>query len=87
MKEFDWVAGSDVEDISEPVITAVDNDHAVSLGQLSILQQVKRPGISTVKNPDEWIEIEITVDSGACVTVMPRSLCEGISILQNRLVR
>ncbi len=27
------------------------------------------------------------VDSGACVTVMPRSLCEGISILQNRLSR
>ena len=27
------------------------------------------------------------MDSGACVTVMPRSLCEGISILQNRLSR
>ena len=83
MKEFNWAATSDIDDISEPVVTAVDNDHAVSLGQLSILQQVKRPGISTVENPDEWIEIEITVDSGACVTVMPRSLCEGISILQN----
>ena len=29
----------------------------------------------------------VTVDSGACVTVMPRSLCEGISNLQNRLSR
>jgi hypothetical protein len=79
------------------VVTAVDNDNKVNLGHLSayppaaeglsILQQVKRPAISTVKNPDEWAEIEITVDSGACVTVMPRSLCEGISILQNRLSR
>ena len=32
-------------------------------------------------------EIEITVDSGAWVTVMPRSLCAGISILQNRRSR
>ena len=40
-----------------------------------------------MQKPDEWIEIEITVDSGACVTVMPRSLCPGISILQNRLSR
>jgi hypothetical protein len=79
------------------VVTAVDNDHAVNLGKLSaypqltsgisILQQVKKPGISTIKGPQEWTEIEITVDSGACVTVMPRSLCEGISILQNRLSR
>ena len=78
----------------ETVVTAVDNDSQVTLGHLSaypqpaaglsILQQVKRPAISTVKSPDEWIEIEITVDSGACVTVMPRSLCEGNSILQNR---
>ena len=30
MKEFDWTASSDVEDISEPVITAVDEDHTVS---------------------------------------------------------
>ena len=33
------------------------------------------------------MEIEVTVDSGACVTVMPRKCCEGISILQNALSR
>lgn len=81
----------------ETVVTAVDTDSKVNLGHLSaypqpaagliILQQVKRPAIRTVKSPDEWIEMEITVDSGACVTVMPRSLCDGISILQNRLSR
>ena len=81
----------------ETVVTAVDNDNAISIGHLSayptqsaglsIFQQVKKPSISTVKNPEEWTEIEITVDSGACVTVMPRTLCEGISILQNRLSR
>ena len=31
---------------------------------------------------DEWVEVEITVDSGACDTVMPTSLCTHISILQ-----
>ncbi len=54
---------------------------------LRILQQAKRPAISAIKGPEEWIEIEIIVDSGACVTVMPRSLCEWICILQNRLSR
>ena len=29
----------------------------------------------------------MTVDSGACVTVMPRTMCESISIIQNRLSR
>jgi hypothetical protein len=88
-----------VDDCSNEVTvtTAVDNDNAVrwkhlsaqplTTSGLSILQQVKRPRVSAIKDPGEWTEIEITVDSGACVTVMPRSLCEGISILQNRLSR
>ena len=32
-------------------------------------------------------EVEITVDSSTCVTVMPRCLCEGISIMRNRVSR
>ena len=80
-----------------PIHTAVDYDHPIALGvaspyqdtsplrQVSTLIPVKRPGISIIQKPDEWVEIEITVDSGACVTVMPRTLCQGISILQNRL--
>ena len=31
---------------------------------------------------DGWIEIEVTVDSGACDTVMPAAMCGHISILQ-----
>ena len=44
----------------------------------------KRKPISTI-NPsaDEWVEIEVTVDSGACETVMPTHLCKGISIMQS----
>jgi hypothetical protein len=57
------------------------------MSTISILQQVRKLGLSASKGPQEWTEIEITVDSGACVTVMPRSLCEGISILQKRLSR
>ena len=65
-------------------------DHQGSTSPLrgiSTLLPVRKNAISTVQRPDEWIEIEITVDSGACVTVMPRALCPGISILQNRLSR
>ena len=29
----------------------------------------------------EWVEIEITVDSGACDTVMPISMCGHISVI------
>ena len=36
--------------------------------------------ISVVTNPDEWIEIEVTVDSGACETVMPASMARHIEI-------
>ncbi len=27
---------------------------------------------------DEWMEIEVTVDSGACETVMPADICKQI---------
>ena len=39
--------------------------------------------ISAVQSPDDWVEIEITVDSGACETVMPANLCQAISIFQS----
>ena len=41
-------------------------------------------GISAFGNgTSEWIEIEITIDSGACETVMPMSWCKGISVLSS----
>ena len=43
----------------------------------------KESTISVVQKPDEWIEILVTIDSGACVTVMPKSLCQGISIVES----
>ena len=45
----------------------------------------KKPSSSSrvLQALDDWVEIEITVDSGACETVMPPSLCSGISILQS----
>ena len=52
---------------------------------ISLLTPKVRGGVSVVQPPDRWEDIEVTVDSGACVTVMPRSMCEGISILQNAL--
>ena len=40
----------------------------------------KRPTISVIQAPDDWIEIEVTVDSGACETVMPSDVCPGIMV-------
>ena len=31
--------------------------------------------------------IDVTVDSGACVTVMPAGLCQGITIVENDLCK
>ena len=35
----------------------------------------------------EWTEIEITIDSGACDTVMPRKLCPHISVVSTAMSR
>ena len=37
-------------------------------------------GLNNVNEP-EWTEVEITVDSGACDTVMPARMCAHISIV------
>ena len=80
--------------VGKKIETAIDNDCPVPLGSitsysasLNTIILVKVEGISVVQKPDEWVEIEITVDSGACITVMPRLWCQGISILQNSLSR
>ena len=39
---------------------------------------IKAPSISALGNYRGWQEIEVTVDSGACDTVMPLSLCSEI---------
>ena len=53
---------------------------------LHILTPKAKNGISVVNTP-EWHEIVITVDSGACDTVMPTKMCSHISILENAKVR
>ena len=40
-----------------------------------------------MRRPDEWIVLEVTVDSGACISVMPIGSCEGIDIIENELSR
>ena len=77
--------------ISRKIDTIVDNDHPNAklsyAPTISVLQPKIIPGLSVVKRPDEWIQLEVTVDSGACVSVMPTNICEGIGILQNDLSR
>ena len=50
-----------------------------------MLQEVLRNVTSVVQRPDEWVLIDVTVDSGVCVTVMPSGLCPAISIVDNDL--
>ena len=52
---------------------------------ISVMTEKHKSTISAVQRPEEWIAVEITVDSGACVTVMPAGLCTGIPILDNAL--
>ena len=74
------------------VQTVVDHDRerqvgGLAIGGLSTLLLVRRPGISAMRRLDEWTEIEVTVDSGACVSVMPVGICEGIEVIENELFR
>ena len=63
------------------------NQCSRALTRISMLQEVPRSGISTFQRPDEWVLLGVTVDSGACVTVMPSGLCPGITISDNDLSR
>jgi hypothetical protein len=40
-----------------------------------------------MRRPEEWTQIDVTVDSGACVSVMPVGICEGIDAMENELFR
>ena len=40
-----------------------------------------------MRRPNEWTEIEVTVDSGACVSVMPVGICEDIDIIEHEFSR
>ena len=40
-----------------------------------------------MRRPDEWTQIDGTVDSGACVSAMPICICEGTDVLENELFR
>ena len=61
-------------------------DAAVKVSEnqyLGILTKKKDKSISNITPVDEWIEIEVTVDSGACDTVMPAEWCKGIPIVHS----
>ena len=49
---------------------------------ISILSDADDSKISNLGDDDGWVEIEITVGSGACDTVMPTNMFQRISILQ-----
>ena len=42
---------------------------------------IEKGSLSPVSPADEWIEVELTADSGACDTVIPRKTAESIPIL------
>ena len=57
------------------------------MGGLNTLLPVRSPGICAVQRPDEWIELEVTVASGASISVMPIATYEGIDVIENELSR
>ena len=42
-------------------------------------------GLSSNAPAEQWKEIEVTIDSGACDSVMPIDMCRGIAIRPNAL--
>ena len=54
---------------------------------LNMLTVKERHPLSVVQPAPEWVEIEITIDSGACDTVMPENMCPHISLLASESSR
>ena len=49
---------------------------------LSPLEYAKsKSSLSPVMPQEEWYEVELTADTGACDTVMPKDMCPGIPIV------
>ena len=45
------------------------------------MDMMDKASLSPCSPADEWIEVELTADSGACDTVIPRKTAQGIPIL------
>ena len=77
--------------------TVADHDHSNQGGGVvgkglmkpSIVSIVlfRKAGIRLVQKPDDRVLLDVLVDSGACVTVVPASICMGIGFVQNAFSR
>ena len=65
-----------------PPKPAVIPDSGLRRG-ISTINFAKRASPISSIGPEEWIEMEVTVDSGACETVMPAGICSNIPITRS----
>ena len=52
---------------------------------ISLTTYAANPLMPVSSTQEEWTEIELTADSGACDNVMPKNLCEHINIKPSQL--
>ena len=69
-------------------ITSQDDMRASGNKSISVItKRMPNSAVSAIAptgpSEDEWQEIEVTVDSGACETVMPTDLCQSIPLMQS----
>ena len=60
-----------------------ENDHSIAVFDYKSRKSASASMISTLGNYQGWNEIEVTVDSEPCDTVMPLSLCTDITLLES----
>ena len=46
-------------------------------------RRIKNGQVCSFGSSDEWTELEICIDSGACETVMQATLCTGIGVVES----
>ena len=71
----------DAEGVKARVLDPLDFGRKVESSRQSLSPLGER--VSERDSGDGWVEIEITIDSGACDTVLPTNWCSHISILQS----
>ena len=52
-------------------------------GMFNGIMYLGKDGQDALNNLDDWFEMEVTVDSGACDTVMPANMAEHIKVVQS----
>ena len=67
----------------KPKPTSAQREHQATRSLMPLFLKATTAQLSAVKAPEEWTELEVCIDSGACESVMPYELCKHIGVVES----